>query len=806
MSKRRCDHCQLQYDEAVLIEDRSEQSPKFFCCKGCQGVYHLLKSEGLDSFYEKLGNQTIAPPQEDGENVEKFDLDGFKERYIQETKEGFSQVSLIIEGIHCAACVWLNEKVLHQKEGVIEASINGTNHKAKIIWDPELISLSQIIEAIRAIGYNAHPYDPRLQEVHANAARREYYGRLLVGIFTTMNIMWLAVAKYAGYFTGMRADIKHILNFAEFSLATPALFYTGWVFYRGAYYGLKHRYVSMDLLVATGASLAYTFSIYAMFTGHGETYFDSVTMIITFVFAGKYLEVLTKKRAVDTLDGMSGSLPTEVTVIRDNEKALVPVDGVIVGDIIELRPGEKAVIDGIIQNGEASFDEASLTGESVPRLLNVGKKVLSGSVCLDSVVRYEATQNYRGSMLSKILMLLEESMTKKPRIEQLANAISGYFSVTILSIAFLSFVGWFWTTGVFENALVIAIAVIVIACPCALGLATPVATLVGIGVAAKRGILFKEASFIENMAKASVLLLDKTGTITEGKPTVKEAWIGEKCNINTLLALLESSSHPVSKGVLAYMYAQDGNQKASLLREITVVEAKGVSAKDEGGNVILGGSARLLEENGIRVKMPEGTHYFMVQNGEIVAKFVLEDLPKANAKDILARLQSSGIRTVMLTGDNEIAALKVAASVGISEVHHSLFPQDKAQIVEKFHNEGLYVVMVGDGINDTLALSRADVAIAMGSGADVAVNASDVVLLGGTLQSLEEAFKISKRTYRTIRQNIGFSLMYNVITIPLAVGGYVIPLIAALSMSLSSLVVVGNAMRIRGMFGGKDER
>jgi Cu+-exporting ATPase len=806
MSKRRCDHCQLLYDEAVLLEDKSEQTPRFFCCKGCQGVYHLLKSEGLDSFYEKLGSQTIAPPQEDGESAEKFDLDGFKERYIQETKEGFSQVSLIIEGIHCAACVWLNEKVLHQKEGVIEASINGTNHKAKIIWDPELISLSQIIETIRAIGYNAHPYDSRLQEVHANAARREYYGRLLVGVFTTMNIMWLAIAKYAGYFTGMRTDIKHILNFAEFALATPALFYTGWVFYRGAYYGLKHRYVSMDLLVATGASLAYVFSIYAMFTGNGETYFDSVTMIVTFVFAGKYLEVLTKKRAVDTLDGMSGSLPTEVTVIRSNEKFLVPVDAVIVGDIIELRPGEKAVIDGVVQSGEASFDEASLTGESAPRLLSVGKKVLSGSVCLDSVIRYEATHNYQGSMLSKILMLLEESMTKKPRIEQLANTISGYFSITILGIALLAFGGWFWATGAFENALVIAIAVIVIACPCALGLATPVATLVGLGVAAKRGILFKEASFIETMAKANVLLLDKTGTITEGKPTVKEAWIDPRCNKDALVALLESSSHPVSKGVLAYMYDQDSEQKQGLLHDIGVVEAKGVSAKDSNGLVILGGSARLLEEHGISVKMPEGTHYFMAQNGEVVARFVLEDSPKINAKDVISRLRAKGIRIAMLTGDNEVAAKKIAKSVGIEEIYHSLYPQDKALMVDKFHDEGLHVVMVGDGINDTLALSRSDVAIAMGSGADVAVNASDVVLLGGTLESLEDAFKISKRTYRTIGQNIGFSLLYNMITIPLAVAGYVIPLIAALSMSLSSLVVVGNAMRIRGMFGGKNER
>jgi Cu+-exporting ATPase len=806
MSKRRCDHCQLLYDESVLLEDNSEPTPRFFCCKGCQGVYHLLKNEGLDSFYEKLGSQTIAPPQTSEQDAHKFDLDGFKERYIQKTKEGFCQVSLIIEGIHCAACVWLNEKVLHQKEGVIEASINGTNHKAKIVWDPDLISLSQIIETIRAIGYNAHPYDPRLQEAHANAARREYYGGLLVGVFATMNIMWLAVAKYAGYFTGMRSDIKHILNFAEFALATPALFYTGWVFYRGAYYGFKHRHVSMDSLIATGASLAYLFSIYSMFTGHGETYFDSVTMIVTFVFAGKYLEVLTKKRAVDTLDSMSGSLPTEVTLIRDNEKQLVPVEAVKVGDLIELRPGEKAVIDGIVKSGEASFDEASLTGESVPKLLSAGKKVLSGSVCLDSVVRYEATQNYKDSMLSKILMLLEDSMTKKPRIEQLANKISGYFSITILLIALLTFCGWFLATGVFENALVIAIAVIVIACPCALGLATPVGTLVGLGVAAKRGILFKEASFIENMAKASVLLLDKTGTITEGKPVVKEAWIDSNCDKEALIALLESSSHPVSKGVLAYMYEQDFNLKPASLHEIKVVEAKGVSAKNSKNTLFLGGSARLLEENNIKINMPQGTHYLMAQNGQVVARFMLEDNPKPDARAIFTRLKKEGLRIVMLTGDNEIAANKIAKEVGIDKVYHSLYPQDKAQIVEKFHNEGLHVVMAGDGINDTLALSRSDVAIAMGSGADVAVNVSDVVLLGGSLKSLEEAFKISKRTYKTIRQNIAFSLLYNVITIPLAIAGYVIPLIAALSMSLSSLVVVGNAMRIRGMFGGYSER
>ncbi|MBN2964670.1 cadmium-translocating P-type ATPase [Sulfurospirillum sp. T05] len=799
MSKRRCDHCQLLYEEAVLLCDETFKEARFFCCKGCQGVFHLLQSEGLESFYDKLGGQSIAPPETPtSSGLEKFDLEKFKECYIKINDEGFCEISLIIEGIHCAACVWLNEKVLFQKEGVLEASINGTSHKARIVWDPETTSLSSIIQTIRAIGYNAHPYDPKLQEEHANAARREYYSRLLVGVFATMNIMWIAIAQYAGYFTGMRGDIKSVLNFAEFVLATPALFYTGWVYYRGAYYGFKHGYVSMDTLIATGASLAYGFSLYAMFSGNGETYFDSVTMIVTFVFAGKYLEVLTKKRAVDTLDAMIGSLPTEVMVIRGEEKILLHVEEVQAGDVIEVRPGEKVVIDGVVLSGEASFDESSLTGESEPKLKGQKEAILSGSICLDSVVRYEASATHQGSILSKIVTLLEVSMTKKPRIEQLANSIAGKFSLVVLSIALLTFIGWFVATGSFETALVVAISVIVIACPCALGLATPVATLVGLGVGAQKGVLFKEASFLENMAKSRVLLLDKTGTLTEGRPKVKEAWIDPACEVDVLFALLGTSSHPVSQGVREYLEEHTLALKEATLLDVEVVEAKGVQAKWKE-HAIAGGSGRLMEELGIAHERVGATHYLFSCDGVVLARFALEDTPKKDAKAVLAHLQKMNIKVEMLTGDNETAAWKVAREVGITQVRHSLFPHEKAAVVEEYQAKGVHVVMAGDGINDTLALSQADIAIAMGEGADVAVSASDVVLLNDSLKSLEDAFLVSRKTYRTIKQNIGFSLLYNVTTVPLAVLGFVNPMIAAISMSLSSLVVIGNAMRIRTM-------
>ena len=523
MAEIPCTHCNLTFPEDVMIAEKENDTELFFCCKGCQGVYHLLNSQGLHTFYDKLGDTKLQPAIQTNEDLEKFDLEGFKNKYITVDEDGLYKIHLIIEGIHCSACVWLNEKVLHKTDGVIEASINYTNNKAKIVWDPEVVTLSHIIATIRSIGYNAYPYDPKLQEERAVSTRKTYYSRILVAVFGAMNIMWLAIAHYAGYFSGIEQSFKDILNAAEFVLATPVLFYSGWVFFRSAYYGYKNKMVNMDTLVASGALSAYIYSIYAMITQRGEVYFDSVVMIITFVLVGKYLEVLSKRHAVDTLDSLMGSTPTEVTVLKDGVKSLVSIENILLGDTIELKPGEKVVIDGEVTWGQGSFDESSLTGENEPLYKKKGDAILSGSVCLDSVVHYRATKDASNSMLTSIINLLEESLTKKPRIEQLANAISGYFSTTILLTALVTFAGWYFWSDSFEQALIVGISVIVIACPCALSLATPMATLVGISIAAKRGILFKEASFLETMAKSDILALDKTGTITEGKPSVVKA-------------------------------------------------------------------------------------------------------------------------------------------------------------------------------------------------------------------------------------------------------------------------------------------
>ncbi len=793
-----CTHCQLTFDASVMITEQEGDTTRYFCCKGCQGVYHLLQSDGLESFYDKRGKQTLDPAtRKTNEDLERFDLEGFRKKYIRMTPDGFSEINLIIEGIHCSACVWLNEKVLHQTDGIVEATINYSNNKARVVWDDAQLRLSEIIEKIRAIGYNAYPYDPRLQEERAIKTRNDYYTRILVGVFATMNIMWIAVAQYVGYFSGIESRFKNILNIAEFALATPTLFYSGWIFFRGAYYGLKNRFVNMDLLVAAGASLAYLYSIYAMITLRGEVYFDSTTMIVTFVLVGKYLEVLSKKRAADTLDRIIGTMPTEATVMRGNEKALVAIENIEPGDLIEIKPGEKVALDGIIASGAALFDESTLTGESEPVLHREGDSLLSGTICLDSVVRYTVTKRADESLLHTITELLSDAITKKPRIEQLANTISGWFSLAILSIALLAFGSWWYFGGEFERALIVGISVIVIACPCALGLATPMATLIGISRAAKRGILFKEASQLETIAKSDLLALDKTGTLTEGAPGVIRIETFDGFDPEALLALAESSDHPVARGIVQYLADHYDALHAPTLQMIHSIPAKGITAQYQGKRLV-GGNAALMTQYGIACDA-QGDHtlFCFAIDDQLVARFALRDRLKPGAAEAVKAIRDLGVRVVMLTGDHEATARRIADEVGIDEYHAALLPTDKAATIDRYHAEGHIVVMAGDGINDAIALAKSDIAIAMGSGADIAIEVSDVVVLEDRPQNIADAYVIGRRTFRAVKQNLGASILYNMIAVPLAVAGNVNPLVAALAMSLSSLFVVGNSMRIK---------
>ncbi len=793
----KCTHCQLEFDESVMITEENDPS-LYFCCNGCQGVYHLLKDDGLDSFYDKMGNSKIAPPLAVDNDSSSFDMESFRQRYIKTTSDGFSSVDLVMEGIHCAACIWLNEKVLADKEGIVEASINFTNNKAKIVWDEDTIALSTIIDTIRSIGYNAYPYDRSNEDIKATKNKRDYFIRMAIAIFASMNIMMIDVAKYAGFFSGMKEETLHLVHIAEFIFATPVLFYSGWIFFRGAYYGLKNRILNMDFLVSSGATLTYIYSLYVLFGGKGHSYFDSVAMIITFVLVGKYLEVIGKKNAVDTMDKIRSQVPLEATIVEDGVKRVVPLDSIEVGNIIEVKTGEKATVDGLLIGSSGTFDESSLSGESLPVEKKAGDTIYSGTINTGKVIRYSATKNYANSTLNNIVTLLEDALSSKPEIEDTTNELSKYFSITILLLAILTFVGWYWYGGDFEQALIVSISVIVIACPCALALATPIASLIGISWAAEKGLLFKEAKFIETFSKADTVVLDKTGTITEGKLTVKDVR-GEILteHLPILYALSDSSTHPVSLAVKNYLENRFKDIEIVELENIEQIQGKGLKA-NYNGKIVLGGNGKLLKEYNIEIDLDSDyTVYNFALDGKIIASFELEDAIKEGAKELIAYLNSIEVEVVMATGDHENVAKRVAKEVGIKNFKSSFSPIEKADYIDTLKEQGKKVVMIGDGINDALALSKADIAIAMGSGADVSLAVSDVVILNNSLQAIEDSFMISRRTFKFIKQNLALSLIYNVITIPVAMAGYVIPLMAALSMSLSSLLVVGNSMRIK---------
>jgi len=797
LSTVKCTHCQLEFDESVMITEKNDPS-LYFCCNGCQGVYHLLKDDGLDSFYEKMGSETIAPPLKVGEDSSNFDMESFAKRYITTNSEGFSEVNLMIEGIHCAACIWLNEKVLADTDGILEASINFTNNKAKIIWDEDTVKLSEIINKIRSIGYNAYPYSRSESEKKATRNKRDYFLRMSIAVFASMNIMMIGVAKYAGFFSGMKEETLQLVHIAEFIFATPVLFYSGWIFFRGAYYGLKNRIVNMDFLVSSGATLTYIYSLYVLFGGGGHSYFDSVAMIITFVLVGKYLEVIGKKSAVDTMDKIKSQVPLEATIIEDGVKKVVLLDSIAVGDIVEVKMGEKASVDGELISSVATFDESSMSGESLPVEKRAGDKIYSGTINSGQVIRYRATKNYANSTLNSIVTLLEDSLASKPKIEESANEISKYFSITILLLAVVTFVGWYLYGAGFEKALIVSISVIVIACPCALALATPIASLIGISWGAKRGLLFKEAKFIETFAQADIVVFDKTGTLTEGNLTIKKQSNEiEMRYLAPLYSLVDSSTHPVSRAIKFYLAERYDNITEIELEEIEQIHAQGVVATYQN-STLLGGNSKLLSSNGIdcNPNTPYTLYHFAVDS-EVIVSFELEDSIKKGAKETIEYLTQTDTKVVMATGDNQAVATRVAKEIGIDNFKSEMTPIDKADYIDSLKEQGRVVVMVGDGVNDALALSKADVAIAMGKGADVALAISDVVILNDSLRGIKDSFVISRRTYKFIKQNLGLSLVYNLITIPVAIAGFVIPLVAALSMSLSSLIVVGNSMRIK---------
>lgn len=803
-----CKHCAGHFEGEAVIDANGNE----FCCNGCKNVYAYLKSQGFSEFYSKLknGEQNLAKPS--SKHFDKQSAGSMFSKLLRrdESSPFICELEVLISGIHCPACIWLNEKALSNLEGVLELNISATTSKARVLFDERKTALEDILNLIIAIGYDPKPFNAIKSA--KNSLSREYYARLIVALACSMNIMWVAIALYSGYFEGLSLGAKKILHFAEFVLASPPVFYTASVFYRSALSALKLRQISMDVNVSLGILSVYFYSVYAMLSGSEQVYFDSACMLVTFIFAGKFLQTKATQKAAQELENISSLFVEQVMSVKNNSR--IPnisefkpcdVSEVKSGDFVLLRQGERAMIDGVVLSGEASVDNSSINGESVPVGISKDDVLLSGALCAEGSVIYKATSSFQGSFLNKLSKLLSNASFARAEIEELANKISSHFGWAILGLCVASFVFWSvanisaWSGA---SAFGVAISVLVIACPCALSLATPIATLVAMGTATKRSIVFKDAKVLETLAKCDIIAFDKTGTLSKANLKVLKGQRFLPFDDGALLALASASTHPISKAVASYIlektcalspFSQD------TLENIQNIAGKGISATYKGVK-IAGGSAAFIESLGASLaddaQVGSSEYYFMYDN-KLVARFFLDDELRENAKASIKELKKMGLKVLMLSGDKQIVASKVASELGIDESHGELNPEQKALLIKELQKSA-NVVMVGDGINDILALKSANVGIAMGSGASVSVGVSDVVLLRDELGDLVFALRQAKKTFKVIKENLFISLVYNALSIPLAMAGFIIPLFAAISMSFSSLLVVLNSLRLKG--------
>ncbi|MDO5716340.1 MAG: heavy metal translocating P-type ATPase [Tissierellia bacterium] len=709
---------------------------------------------------------------------------------------------LLIEGMHCAACSSRIDRVVSSLPGVEEVAVNLSTNKGRVVYDEDQIDLAEITRRIEALGFGAREEIKR--DVGADRRRKEaqyakYRRRFIISLVFSLPLFAVMFFHMAGVhvFFGEPA--------VQFVLATVVQFYIGYVFYRGAWLSLKSGSMNMDVLVALGTSAAYGYSIYNWLTGNPHLYFESSAMIITLILLGKMLESRAKGKTSEALEKLMDLAPKTATIERDGTYQTIAIEDLQIGFHVLIKPGERVSCDGIIIRGDSTLDESMLTGESIPRDKGLGDMVFAGTINGQGSLLVEVTRSPEETGLSKIIHMVEEAQNTKAPVQRIADKVAAVFVPVVIGIALITLVVHLLLHGGTERAIVAAVSVLVIACPCSLGLATPTAIMVGTGKAAEEGILIRNAAALEQAHSINCMVMDKTGTITYGRPTLKEVFTisgDEKENKAMLYAMERESEHPIAMAIVE-AFESEGIKKESLPHgDFQSVTGKGV-AFQSGGSVYLAGSPSYLEGEGISVRnqiqehLGEGyTYVAMAKDKELLMILSLWDPLKEHSKEAISQLKSMKLHTVMLTGDSKSAADKIGALAGVDENMAEVLPDDKAEKIKELQQS--YVVgMVGDGINDAPALATADIGFAMGTGTDIAMESGDITLIRGDIRSLVRAMDISHKTMRTVKQNLFWAFFYNIIGIPIAALGLLNPMIAGAAMALSSVSVVTNSLRLK---------
>ncbi len=819
-SEAGCFHCGLPLPPGEPFIESIEGKDRDFCCLGCQSVCKAIYDAGLDGFYQRTPDGTLlAPPPEPPKDIALFDLDEVQEEFVRELGEE-REIHLLVEGIHCAACVWLIERSLGTMQGILRVQVNLTNKRLLLRWDNRQVQLSDIIKRLGDIGYAAIPFDPEAAEGSIKKQNRELLFRMAVAGFAMMNLMWISIALYSGADTADGGQFRPMFHWIGFALASLTLFYSGSIFLKGAWAGLRHRHLTMDLPIAIGATSTYLYSTYVTISGSevGEVYFDTVVNFIFVILVGRFLEAVSKRHAVAASQRLMDLQPRVATLLTDGAEKIVPIRVVKLDDTVLVKAGDKVPVDGTIIEGSSRVDESMLSGESEPVRKDAGHTVSAGTVNLHSALTLRVTGTLRDTSLGRIIALVEEAQASKAPIQCMADRIVPWFVMTTLLLATLTFLLWF-ASG-FELALMAATSVLIITCPCAFGLATPMAIAVAAGQGARNGILVKNGEVLETLSRVTHFVFDKTGTLTTGRMQFQQVIALQGVDEGELLrlaAIVERySEHSIAQAIVAAAEAQHLAINQSKPQSFESLPGHGVKAIVEGRTIILGTLTWLqknsiaLDESireqarGLEAKATSCIH--MGVDGEHTALIAIADQLRPDALKLVSGLRAAGIRMTLLSGDRQRVADAVAEQLGGMEVIAEVLPQDKDRVIAELQAKGEWVAMVGDGVNDAPALIRANIGIAIGSGTDVSMESADIVLMQDELDKVRLATLLSRRTLRTIRQNIGLSLTYNVIMVPLAMAAFITPLFAAIAMPISSLLVIGNAARIRSLFKDSGER
>lgn len=750
------------------------------------------------------------------------------------SKVEYKKITLSILNMDCASCAISVEKYLNTLAGVKKAVVNYASEEATISFDPRKITIKELAGAIKNMGYDVNPNSlPGVHHNHQKMAHGEHHDhggiekkstvellrkKLILGIIISILAI---IGSFRSHFPIINGIPDSVMNPILLILVTPVQFWVGAQFYKGLYSGLKRFSANMDTLIALGSSAAYFYSLFltlfpSFFSAAGftTTYFDTSAAIITLIILGKFLEARAKSSAASAITALFKLQAKTAHIIQMGKEIEVPVEKVKEGDTIVVRPGEKVPVDGIIVEGQTSVDESMITGESIPVDKKVGDKVIGATINKSGSFNFKATNVGKNTALSQIVKLVKEAQGSKAPIQRLADIVSGYFVPTVIVIAIITFIVWFiyGPTPAFNFAIINFVTVLIVACPCALGLATPTAILVGTGKGAQKGILVKDAESLEVANKINTIVLDKTGTITKGEPSVTQVMAEDpKKTIHFAASAEKLSEHPIAKAILKY--ADDKKINLTKVINFKAIGGHGLTANLEGKEILIG-NLKLMQNKGIDLKKYEQrgidlaskgqTVIYVSLNNKILGIIAVADTIKKHSKEAVKNLQNMGIEIIMITGDNKETAQTIAKEVGIKKVLAEVLPEDKEKEIRKLKDQKKVVAMVGDGINDAPALAQADVGIAIGSGSDVAIESSNITLIGGDLEKVPEAISLSRNTLTVIKQNLWWAFGYNIVLIPIAAGvlfpafGTLMnPILASGAMAFSSLSVVLNSLRLK---------